>query len=111
MKKVLRIIFVVLLILVLAIPVKLFLIGEPVDGSTVICDVREDDHQVDIFVTTPASAIGFTDARLRQEDTTLYITFREVLVSSLYDSGQKSIYIEKCDLTKIVLGGKVIWEK
>ena len=111
MKKVLLFLIAAVFIIFLGIGTKLFLIGEPVDGSTVVCDVREDDHQVDIFVTTPASAIGFTDARLRQEDTTLYITFREVLVSSLYDSGQKSIYIEKCDLTKIVLGGKVIWEK
>lgn len=111
MRKVLLFLMAAVFIIFLGIGAKLFLIGEPVDGSTVICDVREDDHQVDIFVTTPASAIGFTDARLRQEGTTLYITFRKVLVSSLYDSGQKSIYIEKCDLTRIVLGGKVIWEK
>lgn len=111
MRKVLLFLMAAVFIIFLGIGAKLFLIGESVDGSTVICDVREDDHQVDIFVTTPASAIGFTDARLRQEGTTLYITFRKVLVSSLYDSGQKSIYIEKCDLTRIVLGGKVIWEK
>lgn len=109
MKNGLLILLAASLILALAIPAKLFLIGEPVDGTTLVCEVKEDAHQVDIFVTTPASAVAFTDVQFRQEDTTLYISFREVLVSPLYDSGQKSIYLEKCDLTKIVLGGRVIW--
>ena len=108
MKRTVLSILLVLLILVLGICAKLFLIGQPVDGSTVNCDVREKESQIDIYVTTPDSAIGLTDFRLRQEGLTLYIDFRKVLTSPLYD-GEQSIYIEKYDLTQIILGGKVIW--
>ena len=108
MKKRLIFALVLVLVLIIAVPVQLFLIGEPVDGSTVNCDVRESENQVDLYVTTPESAVGFTDFRLRQEGTTLYIDFRKVLTSPLYD-GEKSIYIEKCDLTEIVLGGVTVW--
>lgn len=106
-KKILSILL-ILLILVLGICIMFFLIGQPVDGSTVNCDVRKSENQIDIYVTTPDSAIGLTDFRLHQEGTTLYIDFRKVLTSPLYD-GEQSIYIEKCDLTKIILGGRVIW--
>lgn len=108
MKKVLLISLSVILLLSLSITSKLFLIGQPVDGSTVNCLVREHDNQVDIYVTTPDSAIGFTDFRLHRQGTTLFIDFRRVLTSSLYD-GQQSICIEKGGFDQIVLGGERIW--
>ena len=108
MKKKLCLALLLMLILILAVPVKLFLIGQPVDGRTVNCDIRETENQFDIYITTADSAIGFTDFRLHQEGTTLYIDFRKVLTSPLYD-GDRSIYIEKCDLTEIILGGELIW--
>ena len=108
MKKKVCLVLLLLFILILTVSVKLFLIGQPVDGSTVNCNVRESENQVDIYVTTPEAAVGFTDFRLHQEGTTLYIDFRKVLTSPLYDC-DRSIYIEKCDLTKIILGGEVIW--
>ena len=108
-KKVFLCVLLIVLILVFGITAKIFLIGEPVDNSIVVCDVEELDDQINIYVTTPASAIAFTDPQLRQEGTTLYITIRKVLVSSLFSSGTKMIWIEKNDLTEIVLGGEVIW--
>lgn len=107
-KKIIHIIL-ILLLLILGGAAKLFLIGDPVDGSTVNCDVRESERQIDIYVTTSESAIGFTDFQLHQEGTTLYIDFRHVLTSPLYD-GEQFIYIEKCDLTQIILGGHLIWQ-
>lgn len=112
MRKLIFSILAVLLLVALAVPVKLFLIGEPVDGSTVVCEVQDEGHQLDIFVTTPASAIAFRDnAWLRQEGTELHITLRKVLVSSLYPSGQWSRHLEKEGLTKVYLGGKLIWSE
>ena len=111
MKKTLLILLALILVVALGLAAKLFIIGSPVDSSIISCQVQEDSNQLNIYVTTPASAIAFTDARLHQEDTTLYITFRKVLVSPLYDSGQKSIYIENCDLTQVILGGEIIWTK
>ena len=108
MKKVGLSITLVVLILALFSAAKLFLIGEPVDGNTVVCKVNDHENQVDIYVTSTESSIGFTDFQLYQEDTTLYISLRKVMASPLFDAEQ-SIYLEKCDLTKIVLGGKTVW--
>ena len=108
MKKKLLIALSLLLLLSLGIAAKLFLIGSPVEGTGFVWSLREDHNQVDIYVTTPDSAIGFTDFRLHQQGTTLFIDFRRVLTSSLYD-GQQSIYIEKGGFDQIVLGGELIW--
>lgn len=109
MKRILIGILIAALLLGIGIPVKLFLIGEPADGQTVVCEVTEDDHQINIYVSTPASAVAFKGARLRQEGTTLYITMRKVLVSPLYSSGSHCIYLEKGGFTEIYLGGERIW--
>lgn len=89
-----------------------FLIGEPVDGDAVICDVEELENQVNIYVTTPSSGIAFRDdARLRQEGTQLHITLRKVPVSPLCADGDWSMYVEKTGITQIYLGGKLIWSE
>ena len=109
MKKKFWIIGAVALILLLGFAVKLFLIGEPVDGSTLLCKVEELDNQLTIYAYTTESSAAFTDVQYRQEGTTLYITFNKVLPSPLYPDGEICIYLEKCDLTGIELCGKQIW--
>lgn len=112
MKKVILSMLAVLLLSALFFGLKLFIIGEPVDGYTVYCDVSETDNQININIATPASAVAFTDRiRLHQEDTTLYITMYKVMVSRLFDDGTHRVWIEKNDLTDIYLGGKLIWSK
>ena len=89
-----------------------FVIGEPVDGETVICNVEELENQVNIYVTTPSSGIAFQDeAQLRQEGTQLHITLRKVLVSPWCADGDWSMYVEKAGITQIYLGGKLIWSE
>lgn len=109
MKKVLIITLAAAILLAAFAALRLFVIGEPVDGNGLICDVTEDDHQVNIYAAIPESAMAFTAPRLRQQGTRLDITLRKVLVSSLYPSGEYAAYIEKCDLTEIYLGGRLIW--
>ena len=109
MKKVILSILVLMVLAVAIAALQIFVVGTPVDGNTLVIDVDEMENQVNILVTTPASAIAFTDASLRQDGNTLSITFRQVLVSPLYSSGQKSIYLEKDGFTEIYLGGKLIW--
>lgn len=110
MKKVLIFALAILLLAAGGLVLHLFVIGDPVDGSLVICDVTENGGQLNIHVTTPASAIAFTDnVQLRQSGTTLHITLRKVLVSPLYSSGSRMIWIEKNDLTEVYLGGIQIW--
>lgn len=110
MKKILRFTLAALLLVAGTLSLHLFVIGDPVDGSLVACDVTEDDNQLNIHVTTLASAIAFTDnVQLRQIGSSLYITLRKVLVSSLHSSGSQMILIEKNDLSEVYLGGKLIW--
>lgn len=109
MKKKFWIVGVAALILLLGFAVKLFLIGEPVDGSTLLCKVEELDNQLTIYAYATDSADAFTDVQYRQEGTTLYITFNMVLPSPLHRNGEKCIYLEKCDLSEVYLCGKLIW--
>jgi len=109
MKKKFWIIGAVALILLLGFSVKLFLIGEPVDGSTLLYKVEESDNQLTIYAYAVDPAAAFTSPRLQQQGTTLYITFNKVLPSPLYTDGETCIYLEKCDLTGIDLCGEQIW--
>lgn len=112
MKKICIILAAVLLLLTSYCVLKLFVIGDPVDGTLLACDVTEDHNQLNIYVTTPASAIAFTDnVRLHQEGTTLHITLHKVLVSRFFSSGSKMLWIEKNDLTEVYLGGQLIWSE
>ena len=109
MKKIILSILVLLIFTAVIAALQIFVIGSPVDGNSLVIDVTETERQVNILVTTPASAVAFTDSSLRQEGSTLSITFRQVLVSPLYSSGQKSIYLEKDLISEIYLGDKLIW--
>ena len=109
MKKIIIAILCFIAITALCIAFKLFLIGEPVDGNSVLCHVSENDNQVNISIALPESATAFTGASLRQKGSALYITMRKVLVSPLFSSGTHQIWIEKNDLTEIYFGGRKIW--
>lgn len=87
----------------------LFVIGDPVDGNTLAIDVEEMGNQLNIHISTPASAIAFSDVSFRHKGTALHITPRKVLVSSLHRSGSKSISVELLDETEVWLGGRLIW--
>ena len=54
MKKILRFTLAALLLVAGTLSLHLFVIGDPVDGSLVACDVTEDDNQLNIHVTTLA---------------------------------------------------------
>lgn len=88
----------------------IFVIGEPVDGNTISCEVEELENQINIYVSMPNSALAFGETQFRQVDNVLTITMRKVLVSPLYSSGTKMIWLEKGTETEIWLGGKCIWK-
>ena len=87
----------------------LFVIGDPVDGDTLVIDVEDLGSQLNIHIAAPDSAMAFSDVRFRHEGTALHITVRKVLVSPLHRSGTTCIYVEKMDETEVWLGGKLIW--
>ena len=109
MKKKLLLAALALVLVFGAIGLTLLVIGEPVDGEEIAIEVEDLEGQVNIYISTPASALAFTDAHLRQEGNVLTIHLRQVLVSPLYSSGTKMIWLEKGTETEIWLGGKCIW--
>ena len=109
MKKIFCIVLLILLIAGLT-AVHLFVIGNPVDGNMLVIDVEETENQLNIHISTPASAIAFSDVGFRHKGTALHITVRKVLVSPLHHSGTKVIYIEKMDETEVWLGGRLVWK-
>lgn len=110
MKKVLRTAAVVIVLLIVSIPVKLFFIGEPVDGASVHCSVSEEaDGNLRLHVSTAASAIAFRGWKYHQEGNTLYISARKVLVSRLFPSGVYSTTIATDSVTQVYFGGKLLW--
>ena len=109
MKKVLLILAILVIVTIIAIPLKLFFIGEPLDGELVHCTVTEDGEDLRLHVTTFASAIAFRGWKFRQEGTTLYISARKVLVSRFYSSGIYRTAFPRGDLKEIYFGGDLIW--
>lgn len=110
MKKVLCFALVILLLLVLGLPAKLFLIGEPVDGSQLIYSVTGENPSLVLNVCTSDSAMALHGWKYRQDGDALYISARKVLVSPLFPSGIYQTTIDTTLLAEIYLGGKLIWE-
>jgi len=110
MKKVLSITLAAVLLLSIAIPVKLFLIGDPLDAAQVHYTITEEGDALRFHVSTAASAIAFRGWNYRQEGNTLYIRARKVLVSPLFPSGVYTTTITPEVLTEIYFGGDLIWQ-
>lgn len=109
MKRILCTILIILLLLALAFPVKLLLIGEPVDGAQLAVSSQEEGNILILNIDTPASAIAFRGWKHHQEGSTLYIRARKVLVSPLFRDGTYQTTLDTTALTEVYLGGKLIW--
>lgn len=109
MKKVLWILCILFLLLALALSLKLFLIGEPMDGELLAVEVKEQAGQVTIYMDSLDSAVAISDVSYRYDGTILYMTVHKVLSSPIHNEGSKCIYYEIVDETEIWLGGKQIW--
>ena len=109
MKKYIIILLAVLFVIALGIGVKLFIIGEPVDGDTLAIHVSEGDGQVAIYIQTTDSAMAISNMNYRYDGTILNLTVYKVLSSPLNRDGEKCLYYEITDETEIWLGGKLIW--
>lgn len=109
MKKKLLWAFLIFLIVALCIAVKLFLIGEPVDGNQLIYSVTENEQSLVLNVCASDSAAALRGWKYRQDGNTLYISTRKVLVSPFFSSGIYQTTITPETVTEIYLSGKLIW--
>jgi len=110
-KKLLIIVPMVLFLVVFCISVKVFLIGEPVDGDQLWVETTEDGDSLQLTASVYGSAIALKGWKFRQEDGILYIRAGKVLVSPLFRNGTYQTTIETALLDEIYLGGRLIWQK
>ena len=111
MKKALIILAGILLLLAVGVCAKLYLIGEPVDGTQLSYAISENGNSLHIGIATPASAIALRGWTYHQDGSTLYLSCRKVLVSPLFSDGTYQTTIPDLSLLeKIYLGGELIWE-
>ncbi len=109
MKQTLHVLLCAIILLLLLIPLKLFIIGEPVDRAQLIYDVQEEGNTLRVNIPTPSSAMALRGVKVRQEGSSYDITVRKVLVSSLFPSGSTCVKIDLLKTDHVYLGGKLIW--
>lgn len=99
------------LIIGLAFLLKLFIIGEPVDGVQVVCVTSANGQSLDLQADTLESAMALRGWKQQQDGSTLYINARKVLVSPLFHEGHYETSIDLEMIETIILGSKVIWSE
>lgn len=110
MKKVIILIFAIVLLVSLFTAAKLFIIGEPADGDTLAIRVEEGDGQLAIYIETTDSTMAISNMQYRYEGTVMHLTVWKVLSTPLNHDTDKCLYYEITDETEIWVGGKLIWE-
>lgn len=97
------------LIIGLAFLLKLFIIGEPVDGVQVVFVTSANGQSLDLQVDALESAMALRGWKQQQDGSTLYISARKVLASPMFHEGHYETSIDLETIETIILGGKVIW--
>lgn len=111
MKKVICIVLIILMLTALLISLKLFVIGEPMDGRSLVVQVEEGDGQLTIYMQCMDSAMAISDIKYQYDGTVLHMTAWRVLCSALHNKGERCLYYELTDETEVWLNGKLIWSR
>ena len=107
--KVLITIICVLLLIVLGGFLKIFVIGEPVDGAQVYIATSVNEQGLELRVETAESGVALRGWKFKQDGRTLIISARKVLVSSLFNKGNYETTIDLDSIDSILFGGREIW--
>lgn len=97
------------LIIGLTFLLKLFIIGEPVDGVQIVFVTSAHDQTLDLQVDTLESAMALRGWKHHQDGGTLSISARKVLASPMFHEGHYETSIDLETVETIILGGEVIW--
>ncbi|MEG1657663.1 MAG: hypothetical protein RR288_01265 [Oscillibacter sp.] len=100
-----------LAVIILGVLVNLFVVGEPVDGAQVACEISVNDQNLELKVTAVESAVALRGWKFDKEGSTLHISARKVLVSPFFDNGTFKTSIDLSEIENISFGGQVIWSK
>lgn len=98
------------ILIISCIALKLFIIGEPVDGSQINWTVSDNGQVLELRVESNGeSAMAFRGWRFKQDGDTLSISARKVLVSALFSDSTYQTTIDLEGVAEIYLGGQKIW--
>ncbi len=100
--------------LLAALALKVFVIGTPLQPQSVMVAMAEvhDDGTLYLSLSSTGSGNAFHGWKVEVEDGIASIYARSVLVSPLYSSGQKQLYVSLEDVREVWLGGtsgKLLW--
>ena len=99
----------VLTLIILGILLKIFVIGEPVDGAQVYCTTSVNDQSLELRISTVESGVALRGWKFEQDGNTMLISARKVLVSPLFDKGDYETIIDLSAIDNISFGGQEIW--
>ena len=88
---------------------KLFVIGEPVDGAQLAYNITQNDATLELQVSATESAVVLKGWKIEQKGNNVFISTRKVLVSFLFSSGQYQTSINIDGIENVYLGGQIIW--
>ena len=87
----------------------LFVIGEPIDGRQLACNVSQEGPSLTIQVTSPDSGMALKGWKIKPKGDELYLSARKVPVSVLFPSGEYQCTVEVDGIRAVYLGGQEIW--
>lgn len=96
-------------IIILCILLKLFVIGEPVDGAQLAYNITRNNATLELQVSATESAVALRGWKIEQEGNNVFISTKKVPVSFLFSSGQYQTSINIDGIENVYLGGQIIW--
>ncbi len=111
MKKMVLAAAVFLLAAMLCAGLKLFVIGEPVDGDQLMCAVTMMEEGLRIRAETPESAMALRGWEHWQDGSDLHIRGWKVPVSIFFRSGSYETVVDVSDVEQVYVGGWLVWQK
>lgn len=101
----------IIVMLILGPMVKMFVIGEPVDGRQVSYTMSLNEQNLELHVVSVESAVALQGWKYKQDGSSLFISMRKVLLSPLFSKGYYETAIDIRSIAYIYLGGQVIWQR
>lgn len=108
-KMLIKIIIGIVAVVILWVPFKLFIIGEPVDCAQVYYTADVNDQKLKLQIESVESAAALRGWKFEQDGDTLYISARKVLASPLFEEGSYETIIDLKTIERVSFGGHVVW--
>ena len=99
----------IIILCILCILLKLFVIGEPIDGNQLAYNITQNNSTLELQVSAKEPAVALKGWKFKQEGNSLFISAKKVPVSFLFSNGQYQTSINIDGIENVYLGGRMIW--